>query len=103
MKVNFNKINQFIDSESLQGISYKGYHLKKILNILFKALELQIEDINNLESVTDNDDNAIKELLRELPKTWFYNRDQLKENLITMINRETNEEKLITLFNQLNK
>lgn len=103
MKVNFNKINQFIEDETLQGISYKGYHLKKILNILFKALELQIEDINNLESVTDNDDKAIKELLRELPKTWFYNRDQLKENLITIINRETNEEKLITLLNQLSK
>lgn len=100
MKINFNKINQFIDNESLQGISYKGYSLKRILNILFKALELQIADINSFESANNK---VITELLKELPKTWFYIKDQLKENLITMINQEQDEEKLLTLFNSLNK
>lgn len=100
MKINFNKIDQFIDNESLQGISYKGYSLNKILNILFKALELQIADLNSFESANNK---VITELLKELPKTWFYTKDQLKENLITMINQESDEEKLLTLFNSLNK
>lgn len=100
MKINFDKINQFIDNESLQGISYKGYSVKRILNILFKALELQIADLNSFESANNK---VITELLKELPKTWFYPKDQLKENLITMINQEQDEEKLLTLFNSLNK
>lgn len=74
----------------------------KVITSLLEALEFQIEPYTK-EELQDELPYIITNIIENLPEDWFYDPEQIKFKIKDMIEEETDEEKLLEIYQYISR
>lgn len=75
---------------------------ERIITDLLRVLELQIEPYTK-EELQDELPYIITNIIENLPEDWFYDPEQIKSKIKDMIEEETDEEKLLEIYQYISR
>lgn len=92
---------------ALHDLSTRSAFKNNDLISLLEALDLQIRDIDLKPFIetpgVKSDTNPLYRIINKLPKKWFYDKDTLKENILKLLEKEDNEDRLREIHDLLNQ
>lgn len=74
----------------------------KVITSLLEALEFQIEPYTK-EELQYELPYIITNIIENLPEDWFYDPEQIKSKIKDMIEEETDEEKLLEIYQYISR